>query len=77
MRIHNIYITKSIEAAAVIKDGLNLNKDNVINSGYGPIHMSTIVSEYMKNQYKDCFVAYTVEEVLNDSGNDEWNYIIC
>ena len=77
MRIHNIYITKSVEAAAVIKEGLNHNKDNVINSGYGPIHMSIMVPPYMKDQYKDCFVAYTVEEILNDSRTDEWNYVIC
>ena len=77
MRIHNIYITKSIEAAAVIKDGLKHNKDNVISSGYGPIHMSAMVSEYMKIQYKDCFVVYAVEEILNSSRNDEWKYVIC
>ena len=77
MRIYNIYITKSAEAASIIKDGLNHSKDNIINSGYGPIHMSMMVSSYMKDQYKECFVAYAVEEVLNDTHNDEWNYIIC
>ena len=77
MRIHNIYITKSVEAAAVIKEGLNHNKDNVINSGYGPIRMSTMAPAYMKDEYEDCFVAYTVEEILDDSRNNEWNYVIC
>lgn len=31
----------------------------------------------MKIQYKDCFVAYAVEEILNGSRNDEWKYVIC
>ena len=77
MRIHNIYITKSIDAASVIKKGLVYKKDNVINSGCDSIYMSIMIPPYMKDQYKDCFVAYAVEEVLNDTHNDEWNYIIC
>ena len=31
---------------------------------------------YMKDEYKDYFVTYSIEEALNGN-RDEWNYVIC